>query len=103
MTPCKCDKIALLESKLADRDAEIAGKHQVINNLHKKIQADAKVISELRKYAEQWRARFDWPAEQHWVQPEATFSLELSGSESLSEYKIETADAVDAAIEREKQ
>lgn len=51
-----------------------------------------------RAEADKWRARFEWLAEQHWVEPEATFRLELQETEFSEQYKAALVAAVDAKL-----
>jgi hypothetical protein len=55
-------------------------------------------LYELRKDAEQWRARFAWLAGQHWVEPEAKFRLDLRDTEFSNQYMAELIVAVDAKL-----
>ena len=42
-------------------------------------------------------ARFEWLAVQYWVEPEATFRLNLAETEDISTYMRELRAAIDAA------
>ena len=53
-----------------------------------------------RAEADKWRARFEWLAAQHWVEPEAAFRLDLTdtGDDSAA-YMAQLIAAVDARRE----
>ena len=42
--------------------------------------------------------RYRWLREQHWVEPEATFRLGLSETDSATQYEVELDSAIDSAI-----
>lgn len=51
--------------------------------------------------ADQWRARFEWLAAQHWVESEAVFRLELKetdADDSAGSYMAQLISAVDAKL-----
>jgi hypothetical protein len=46
--------------------------------------------------ADKWRARFEWLAAQHWIEPEATFRLGLAETDDADAYMAALVSAVDA-------
>jgi hypothetical protein len=48
---------------------------------------------------DEWRARFEWLAAQHWVEPEATFRLNLGDlGDDAAQYMAQVVAAVDARL-----
>lgn len=47
---------------------------------------------------DQWRARFEWLASQHWVEPEATFRLDLRETQFIEPYIAALVAAIDAKL-----
>jgi hypothetical protein len=47
---------------------------------------------------EQWEKRFRWLAEQHWVQAEAEFRLDMCENEQLDVFMLELTQKIDALL-----
>jgi hypothetical protein len=48
------------------------------------------------------KARLQWLISQHWVEPEAVFRLNLSGTDDAAAYEQEAYNAIDAALSQIK-